>query len=83
LPLSSTTVGFRSCIIWNVSSAAALSLGEVSFLSLMLPSSFRTSWGIIHSIGSEVALLIFSWMFIFCFVVVMTKFVSSRICMVG
>ena len=72
-------VGFRA---WSISKdrfAACLSLVLIPVLSFMLPSSFRTSWGTSHSIGSEIIWLAISSKWIFSFVVVMTKFVSSKI----
>lgn len=68
-------------MIWKLKVAACLSFSFIPILSLRVPNSFKTSWGTIHSIGSDVILFVFSWMSIFCFAVVIRKFVSSRICM--
>ena len=81
MPGNSIIVGFSVFIISKPNSAAALSDPFAPGLSLRLPSSFRTSWGISHSIGSDIIWLARVWMSIFCFVVVMMKFVSSNIFM--
>ena len=81
LPGRFTISAWSVLMISKLSSAACLSAIFVPALSLRFPSSFRTSWGTIHSIGS---LMILSAMWsrsIFCFVVAMMKFVSSSIFM--
>lgn len=81
LPGRVIILGFSSFRSWKLKMAACLSEGFVAGLSFILPSSFRTSWGISHSIGLDVVWFARSWIESFCFVVVRMKFVSSRICM--
>jgi len=50
LPGRFTIFGFRFCNISKLSFAACLSFSFIPVLSLMFPSSFRTSCGTIHLI---------------------------------
>ena len=80
-PRSFIISGLIDCKISKLNFAAFLSLILIFFLSFKFPSSFKTSWGTIHSIGSSKSSFATSAKSIFCFTQVRMKFVSSSIFM--
>jgi hypothetical protein len=78
-PGRSTISGSKFWIVVKLNSAASLSSRFIPVLSFSVPSSFRTSCGISHSIFSSMSCSAMFGKSIFCFAHVKTKFVSKRI----